>query len=47
MSKYLHLISYNYLKNIVKNLQFKYKYVKKNIFWMILQSLPSKFERVK
>ena len=29
VSKYIHLISYNYLKNIVKNLKFKNKNVKK------------------
>ena len=29
MSKYLHLQSYKYLKNIVKNSKFKNKYVKK------------------
>ena len=30
MSKYLHMLPYNYLKNIVKNLKSKNKYVKKN-----------------
>ena len=29
MSKWLHLISYIFLKNIVKNLKFKNKYVQK------------------
>ena len=29
MSKYLHLLAFNYLKNILKNFKFKNKYVKK------------------
>ena len=38
ISKYIHLISYNYLKNIVKNLKFKNKNVKyvKNVDFLKL-----------
>jgi len=31
MSKYLHMISFSYLKNIVENLKLKNKYVKKKL----------------
>ena len=31
MSKYLHLLAFNYLKNIKKKIKFKNKYVTKNM----------------
>ena len=35
MSKYLHLLSYNYVKNVVENLKFK-KNVKKKLHFKML-----------
>ena len=45
MSKYLHLQSYKYLKNIVKNSKFKNKYVK-NFFKSKIKQTVKIFQKI-
>ena len=41
MSKYFHLLSYNYIKNVVENLKFK-KMLKKLNFKMLIYVIANK-----